>query len=45
VARLEAKPDAHHKRMMARLDSQLDKKGGMSRKDGGHRFGGKSRRN
>jgi hypothetical protein len=32
-----AKLDAHHERMMARMDS--------ARENGGHRFGGKSRRN
>jgi hypothetical protein len=40
---MRAKLDAHHKRMMARMDS-AEENGGLCRKDRGHGFGGNSRR-
>jgi hypothetical protein len=40
-----AKLDAHHERMMARVNTQPEKMGDLSKNDGGHGFGCKSRRN
>jgi hypothetical protein len=44
MARLEALIQANHKKMMAKLDSHGIPDGCQFRKDGGHGFGGKSRR-
>jgi hypothetical protein len=46
--RLEGKMDSHHEELMAAMKAyqeEIETLMGLSRKDGGHGFGGKSRRN
>jgi hypothetical protein len=42
--RMDGKLDAHHEKVMVRMNSAREK-GDLFRKDGGHEFGVKSRRN